>query len=124
MLALMKTRHTDLATEIFVSLPPSIGADINKFIQDKLKALGHTVRNMDEDGEELFTIEEVFPNAKPGMVLRGFRNMEDMTQMDLAEKLGIHQHRVSEMESGKRPISIKMARKLSEIFETSYKSFM
>jgi addiction module HigA family antidote len=72
----------------------------------------------------LYTFEEVFPEAHPGMILRGFRAMEDMTQTELAEKLGIAQTRVSEMENGKRPISVRMARHLAGIFGTSYKTFL
>jgi transcriptional regulator with XRE-family HTH domain len=58
------------------------------------------------------------------MILRGARTRDEMTQGLLAEKLGITQTRVSEMESGKRPISVKMAKKLAEVFETSYKVFL
>ena len=70
------------------------------------------------------TIEEVFPDMSPAKVLRGFRGRDEMTQLELADRLGIAQTRVSEMESGKRPISVKMAKQLAEIFETSYKVFL
>ena len=124
MLALMKTRHTDQATEIFVSLPASASANIGKFIQDKLTSMGHTVRHLNDEGEELLTFEEIFPDAHPGLIMRGLRNRDDMTQQELADKLGIAQTRISEMESGKRPISVKMAKQLAEFFGTSHKVFL
>jgi DNA-binding XRE family transcriptional regulator len=124
MLALMKTRHTDQATEIFVSLPASASANIGKFIQDKLRSLGHTVRHLNDEGEELITFDEVFPEAHPGLIMRGLRNRDELTQQELAGKLGIAQTRVSEMESGKRSISVKMAKQLAEVFGTSHKVFL
>jgi len=120
----MKTRHTDQATEIFLSLPASVGGDIGNFIQDKLVSLGHTVRHLNDEGEELLTFEEIFPEAHPGLVMRGLRNRDELTQQALADKLGIAQTRVSEMESGKRPISVKMAKQIADIFGTSHKVFL
>ena len=85
---------------------------------------GQDVVWLNEEGERLFSVEEVFPDMSPAKVLRGFRGRDDITQRELAEKLGIAQTRVSEMESGKRPISVKMAKQLAEIFDTSYKAFL
>jgi DNA-binding XRE family transcriptional regulator len=82
-------------------------------------SLGRAVRRDKGESGELHTLEEIFPEAHPGMILRGFRGLEDMTQVDLAEKLGIHQALISEIENGKRPIPTTMAKKLAEIFGTS-----
>jgi DNA-binding XRE family transcriptional regulator len=120
----MRTRHTENATEIFVSLPVADDVTLSNAIRKKLTAMGHEVRMLNDEGEELYTFEEIFPNAHPGMILRGFRGRDEMTQKELAEKLNIASTRVSEMESGSRPISIKMAKQLAEIFETSYKVFL
>jgi DNA-binding XRE family transcriptional regulator len=93
-------------------------------IHEKLTNMGFPVRLLNDEGLELFTFEEVFPDAKPGMILRGFRIMEGMMQKELAEKLETAQTRVSEMERGKRTISINMSKKLAKIFNTSYKCFL
>jgi addiction module HigA family antidote len=85
--------------------------------------LGNTINNQ-EDGEELFTSEEVFPEAHPGKVLHGFRVMEGMTQMELAAGLGVKQHRISEIETGKRPITIEMAKRFGQFFGTDYRAFL
>ena len=40
--------------------------------------------------------EEVFSKAHPGLIMHGLRNRDDLTQQELADKLGIVQTRVSE----------------------------
>jgi plasmid maintenance system antidote protein VapI len=93
-------------------------------IDGVLKLAGHTVRQINEDGEELYSAAEVFPEAHPGMALRGLRVKEDITQKELAERLGIKQHRVSEMEKGVRSISVDMAKRIGEAYNVSYKVFL
>jgi DNA-binding XRE family transcriptional regulator len=56
--------------------------------------------------------------------LRGCRYREDMTQKELAEKLGITQGNLSAMENGKRPIGKEMAKRLAKILNTNYKHFL
>jgi ribosome-binding protein aMBF1 (putative translation factor) len=62
--------------------------------------------------------------TEPGVVLRGARIKENMTQIELAEKLGIPSSNISEMESGKRPISKKMAQRLAKVLKIHYKVFL
>jgi addiction module HigA family antidote len=97
-------------------------------VTDALKSVlalaGQGARPVNEEGEELYAFEEVFPEAHPGMAVRGFRGKMDMTQEELAERLGIKQTRVSELESGKRAISVAMAKRLAGIFDISYKAFL
>jgi len=85
---------------------------------------GHKVRRINEEGEEVLSAKDVFPEGNPAMLLRGYRGKLDMTQKELADKLGVTQNRVSDMESGKRPISKNMAVKLGGLFDTPYKSFL
>jgi len=126
MSALMKTRHTEQAVEILLQLPPTAAEKVSQAITQVLKSMGHTVsmRHLNDEGEELFTFKELFPDATPGRILRGFRTRDEMTQADLAIKLGVTQARVSELESGKRPVSRRMAGKLGTIFEVPYKAFL
>ena len=124
MLAHMKTRHIEDAVEIVLTVPVKEAMTVGKAVRSVMELAGHKVRNVNDEGRELFSIAEVFPEAHPGMVLRGFRGRDDMTQSALAEKLGISQNRVSDMESGKRPISKRMAEQLGSIFEVPYKAFL
>jgi len=119
----LQTNKNGLAI-INVQLPAKDAGKTAEAIRHLLTFGGQEVRWLNEDGEQLLSIEEVFPDMSPAKVLRGFRGRDGMTQLELAGKLGIAQTRVSEMESGKRRISVKMAKQLAEIFETSYKAFL
>jgi ribosome-binding protein aMBF1 (putative translation factor) len=59
-----------------------------------------------------------------GIVLSGCRYRENMTQKELADKLGVKQHHISEMEHGKRSIGKKLAHRLAKILNTDYKTFL
>jgi DNA-binding XRE family transcriptional regulator len=109
---------------INVQLPAKDAGRAAEAIRHLLVFGGQDVRWLNEEGEHLLSIEEVFPDMSPAKVLRGFRGRDEITQIELAGKLGIAQTRVSEMESGKRRISVKMAKQLAEIFGTSYKAFL
>jgi plasmid maintenance system antidote protein VapI len=85
---------------------------------------GNKVRRVNEEGEEAFSAKEVFSDGNPAMLLRGYRGKHDMTQKALAKELGITQNRVSDMESGKRPISRDIAIRLGKLFDTPYQSFL
>ena len=59
-----------------------------------------------------------------GEVIAGKRKALGLTQKELAEKLGIDKHVISEMERGVRPVSLKMARALGKVFGHNYKNFL
>lgn len=109
---------------IDISVPSGSALVALEAIRGMFALAGHKVRRINEEGEEVFSAKEVFPEGNPAMLLRGYRGKLDMTQKELATKLGVTQNRVSDMESGKRPISKDMAVKLGEIFDTPYKSFL
>ena len=62
--------------------------------------------------------------GEPALAVRGRRSKEDMTQQELADKLGISQHHISEMENGKRSIGKAMAKRLAAIFDVEYRVFL
>jgi DNA-binding XRE family transcriptional regulator len=111
-------------THINLSVPTGSALLALEAIQGMFALAGHKVRRINEDGEEIFSAKEVFPEGNPAMLMRGYRGKLDMTQKELAKRLGITQNRVSDMESGKRPISKDIAVKLGELFDTPYKSFL
>ena len=65
-----------------------------------------------------------FPERHPGVVLRGLRNRDDLTQTELAKKTGMLQSHISEMENGTRSIGKTTAKKLAQVFNTDYKVFL
>ena len=109
---------------ITLSVPAGSALVALEAIQGMFALAGHKVRRINEEGEEVFSAREVFLEGNPAMLLRGYRGKLDMTQKELAKQLGVTQNRVSDMESGKRPISKDIAVKLGELFDTPYKSFL
>ncbi len=63
-------------------------------------------------------------HSEAGATLKAERSMSNMTQVELASKLGVPQHVISEMENGKRPIGKKMANRLAKVFKTDYRMFL
>lgn len=65
-----------------------------------------------------------FPERHPGVVLRGLRTRDGLTQSELAKKTGMLQSHISEMEKGTRPIGKTVAKKFAQVFNTDYKVFL
>jgi len=124
MLAHMKTQTTGELAEIRLTVPVSELARIAAVIQTALEESGGIEREINEDGEELYSSEEVFPEAHPGMALHGLRVKEGLTQAELARRLGLKQHRISEMETGKRPITVEMAKRIGSEFKVPYQIYL
>jgi DNA-binding XRE family transcriptional regulator len=120
----MKTQTIGASTEILLTIPSDMREQFTGVINVFFDTNGLKVRRLNEDGEELFSAAEVFSEANPGMVMHGFRLKEEWSQEELANRLSITQTRVSELESGKRAISIAMAKRLGQVFDISYKAFL
>ena len=59
-----------------------------------------------------------------GYYLRVYRNRADLTQAQLAEKTGIRQHHLSEMENDKRVLGKANAKKLANILDCDYQKLL
>lgn len=123
MLAHMKTQTTGALTDICLTVPTESAESVCKAINSILE-LANFSRPVNEEGEELYSANEVFPEGHPGMALRGLRTKEGITQKEFAARLGIRQHHVSEMEKGTRAISLDMAKRIGEAYNISYKVFL
>ncbi|MCC2667420.1 MAG: transcriptional regulator helix turn helix [Gammaproteobacteria bacterium] len=62
--------------------------------------------------------------TEAGVALRGARTKENLSQSDLAQKLGIPQSHISDMEHGHRTIGKNMARRLANVLQVGYKIFL
>jgi DNA-binding XRE family transcriptional regulator len=110
-------------TEISFTVPSTDAVRVCKAV-DSVLELATFTRPLNEDGDQLYSGEEVFPESSPGDRLRGLRAREDLTQKAFAERLGIRQHHIAEMEKGKRPVTLGMAKRIGEAFNISYKVFV
>ena len=111
-------------TEINLSIPSAKARVVLDALRGILPMAGLKVRRINEEGDEVFSAKEVFPDGSPAMLLRGLRGKEELTQAEMAERLGISQNMVSDMESGRRPISLKMAKRIGDTFKIPYKGFV
>lgn len=57
----------------------------------------------------------------PGYYLRLYRQRADMTQAELADRTGILQHHLSEIENNKRVLGKANAMKLGEVLDFDYR---
>ena len=125
MLAEMMLRSDEEVRGVIqLTVPSANTIKVAEAIRGVLSLAGHKVRRVNSEGEEVVSADEVFPDGCPAMALRGLRGKEDLTQAELAARLGVSQNAISEMESGKRPISTKMAKRLGEEFNLPYKVFL
>lgn len=63
-------------------------------------------------------------HGEAGVALRGLRTREGLTQKELAKKIRVAQHHISEMENKKRVIGREIAHRLEKEFNVSYKVFL
>lgn len=76
-----------------------------------------------------YRFEEVFKKdlekyGEAGVALRGLRAREGLTQKELATRIKVSQHHISEMENKKRVIGREIAQRLQKEFNVSYKVFL
>jgi ribosome-binding protein aMBF1 (putative translation factor) len=77
--------------------------------------------------KDSYTPEELSPELvtnRAGVCIRGGRGKEGLTQKQLADQIGIAQHHISEMETGKRAIGKEMAKKLATALNCDYRVFL
>ncbi len=62
--------------------------------------------------------------TEAGAALKGARIKENLSQNDLANKIGIPQSHISDMEHGRRTIGKNMAKRLAKVLNVGYKIFL
>lgn len=126
MSALTKKRHTNTVAITIGDKRPRrwVGP------RSKLRLVRSLLSEMDfEPEKDSYDWREVAKDdiekySEAGVMIRGSRAKESMTQVQLAKHLGIKQSHVSEMENGTRPVGKNMAKKLAKVFNTDYRVFL
>ena len=82
-------------------------------------------KHSEEDDEpvewEVLAEERIKKHKRAGLVLRGMRYRESISQKELAKRSGVHQNEISKIENGKRGVGEKVAMKLAEALNFNYK---
>ena len=109
----------------------SVGSEHFKVPKEMAKAVLVLLRGTVDSDEDLVSASEsnVIQNldtkfGRPGACLQGARVKEGLSQVDLAEELGISQSNLSKMELGKRPIGKAMAKRIADILKVDYRIFL
>ena len=76
-----------------------------------------------------YSINDVFAeleteSSRAGVLLKGLRLREGLTQKRMAEKLGIEQSNLSKMENGKREIGKTLAKRIANAFNVNFHYFL
>ncbi len=112
-----KARRTELVELCF--LVPAEKAEAARRAMADFAVSG---RPSKEDGSMPW--RQVYPDFGPATALRGARKREGLTQKQLAERLGILQSHLSQMENTKRPIGKAMAKRFAEALGVDYRVFL
>ena len=79
--------------------------------------------NKNISADELFAdLDKKFTQA--GVLLKGLRTREGLTQEEFAKAIGIDQPNLSSMENGKRPIGKELAKRIEKEFGVDYRYFL
>jgi DNA-binding XRE family transcriptional regulator len=63
-------------------------------------------------------------SGEAGVLLKGLRSREGLSQVQLAKKLKISQANWSAMENGKRTIGKELAKRIASLFKLDYRIFL
>lgn len=85
-------------------------------IAEKYRVETPKERNVFERIEKKYT--------KAGVLLRGIRVREGLTQIQMAKKLKMAQSDISQMEKGTRKIGREVAQRIAKLFDVNYRSFL
>ena len=108
---------------------PTRASVILRDTKGRVYAMPNTVAKQyelsDEDSETISTEEFFAPYekkyGKPGLLLRGIRVHEGLTQQEFADKIGLTQANLSNMENGRRPIGKNLAKRIADVFNVDYR---
>lgn len=65
--------------------------------------------------------DSIVKHKQAGMVLRGARFREDMSQKELAKRSGVSQDNISRIENGKRVVGEKVAKRLAKPLKINHR---
>jgi ribosome-binding protein aMBF1 (putative translation factor) len=123
MSAHMKTHHTEQfevivkvsgKRKIHTSLPQSAFSKLEAFLSDYSESKNDSV------DWKIVAKDSLKKHKQAGMVLRGARFRESMSQKELARRSGVSQENISRIENGKRQIGEKVAKKLAKPLKIDY----
>ena len=126
-MVLTKKQITSDFAEICLLIPKEKITSVKKVIENMLLLanIRYSLQQTEFENEDgTIDLNELFPDLHSGSAIKGLRYREGLTQDQLAKKINVKRHHISEMENGKRPIGKEMAKRLSNALHTDYKVFL
>ena len=87
---------------------------------EKLEAFLQKYGESESISWEQLAKDDIARYGKAGIVLRGARYREGLSQKELAKRTGISQENISKMENGQRAIGKKVAKKLARVLRMDF----
>ena len=91
---------------------------------EKLEAFLEKYGESESVSWEELAKDDIAKYGKAGIVLRGARYREGISQKALAKRTGISQENISKMENGRRIIGEKVAKKLAKVLRIDFELLM
>ncbi len=118
MLAVVKTPHIEIRG---TDLPADFLALVRGYFKAPLEVFD------DDEAVDWFSTElheSIASRKTSGRTLFAYRHRVGMTQVQLAQKLGVSKQVVCDLEKDRRPMTANTAKKLSVIFQTGLETWL
>lgn len=106
--------------EMFYHIPSSAKIKLNSFLKELDISRSEIVPWEEATPWEVLAKDRLKKYKKAGLVLRGARFRENMSQKELAKRSGVSQDNISRIENGKRVVGEKVAKKLAKPLRINY----
>jgi len=130
----MKEKSIEIKGEIgkIIFFPYQISENFLYKIERRLEELVSCRKEERDSDEGYMNADEVLAILRknnplidtPGGAIKAYRAREELTQKQLAKKCGLRQSHLSEMERNKRPIGLKVAKKLAKVLKIDYRKLV
>ena len=120
----MKTHHTEEREQMSIAVIAGIRYELPHDVLAKYRVdTDGLASNVSINAEDAFADLDA-RYTKAGCLLQGIRYRDGLTQVQMAEALGVTQSDISQMETGKRKIGRTIAKRIQKKFGTHYRSFL
>lgn len=119
MLAVVKTPHIEIRGK---NIPAAFLDLVRDFFKKPVEIVEDPEESVDAFQTEWY--QKTKESAAPGEWVAVYRHKRGHTQKELGELLGVSAQNVSEIERGKRAVSVRMANKLAAIYQVDAARFV
>ncbi len=106
--------------EISYNIPLSARQKLNSFLKSLDISISEITPWEEATPWEVLAKDRIEKYKKSGLVLRGARYRENISQVKLAKLSGVHQNEISKIENGKRSVGEKIAKRLAKALKINY----